>query len=131
MKMRLMKMLQVVLALSVATLSVGAWAYAPERGFKNAAAAPARESLKAFRGRGDSVVPRKRSGGLESERPKRGERLEGREWRADDSGERPGAAERREVRRLQAACRIQLRGECEQRRLSARAVRSANRNGLD
>ena len=43
MKMRFMKMRQVVLALSVATLSVGAWAYARERGFENAAAAPAGE----------------------------------------------------------------------------------------
>ena len=56
MKMRLMKMLQVVLALSVATLSVGAWAYAPERGFKNAAAAPAGESVKAFLGRWDLTL---------------------------------------------------------------------------
>src|SRR5213076_1466488 len=82
-------------------------------------------------GQSDSIVQRKRFDGLENERPKRGESLEGREWRADDSRERPGADERREVRRLQAARGIQLRGECEQRRLFARAVRSANRDRLD
>ena len=56
MKMRFMKMRQVVLALSVATLSVGAWAYARERGFENAAAAPAGESVKAFLGRWDLTL---------------------------------------------------------------------------
>lgn len=51
-----MKMRHVVLSLAVATLSVGAWAYARARGFEGSPAAPAGESAKAFLGRWDLTL---------------------------------------------------------------------------
>lgn len=51
-----MKMRHVVLGLAVATLSVGAWAYARARGFESSAAATAGESAKALLGRWDLTL---------------------------------------------------------------------------